>query len=206
MKKLLSAVIATGAILLSTEIPSASTSSTFRATAYHGAFEGKKIPITKSGTIAASGRTVAVDPRVIPLGTALWIEGVGCRIAEDTGSAIKGNRLDLYLPSIPAARQFGVQRLRAWGLRVRPHARSCREFRIPARASTAPGAPHQLPGAFDRRARFQNAIHAPHRFGGSLDVRTRRKFESDFKFRLGQQACDLAQRGLFHGLSLYPIP
>ena len=89
------------------------TGPTFRVTAYHGAFEGKKIPITKSGTIAASGRTIAVDPKVLPLGSAVLIDGIGCRIAEDTGSAIKGNRLDLYVRSISAARKFGVRHLSA---------------------------------------------------------------------------------------------
>ena len=64
---------------------------------------------TAMDTIPMAGRTVAVDPRVIPLGSKIHIEGVGERIAEDTGGRIKGKRLDLFLPSARECRQFGVQ-------------------------------------------------------------------------------------------------
>jgi 3D (Asp-Asp-Asp) domain-containing protein len=64
---------------------------------------------TASGTLPAVGRTVAVDPNVIPLGTKLHIEGVGLRIAEDTGGKIKGKKLDLYLSSVGACTRFGVR-------------------------------------------------------------------------------------------------
>jgi 3D (Asp-Asp-Asp) domain-containing protein len=64
---------------------------------------------TATGTDPVAGRTVAVDPRVIPLGSKIHIEGVGERIAEDTGGRIRGKRLDLFLPSVEACRQFGVQ-------------------------------------------------------------------------------------------------
>ena len=43
--------------------------------------------------------TIAVDPRVIPLGTKLWVDGYGYAIAEDIGGAIKGNHIDLYFSS-----------------------------------------------------------------------------------------------------------
>lgn len=54
---------------------------------------------TAIGTSVTPGRTIAVDPSVIPLGTTVYIEGVGTRIAEDTGGAIKGNKIDLAVGS-----------------------------------------------------------------------------------------------------------
>ena len=50
---------------------------------------------------------VAVDPRVIPLGTRLYIEGYGYAIADDIGSAIKGNKIDLAYDSRADALRFG---------------------------------------------------------------------------------------------------
>lgn len=66
--------------------------------------------ITYSGTRAKPGRTVAVDPHVIPIGTMLWIEGIGIRYAEDIGGAIKGNHIDVLLKSDDDALRFGVKR------------------------------------------------------------------------------------------------
>lgn len=62
---------------------------------------------TAAGTIPQVGRTVAVDPRVIPLGSRIHVEGVGELIAEDTGAKIKGKTLDLFLPSVKQCIQFG---------------------------------------------------------------------------------------------------
>ena len=64
---------------------------------------------TASGTVPTDGRTIAVDPRVIPLGTVIEIEGLGQRVAEDTGSHVKGKKLDVFLPSVQACAQFGVR-------------------------------------------------------------------------------------------------
>lgn len=63
---------------------------------------------TKSGTIPTADHTVSVDPDVIPLGTVLIIDGHEY-IAEDTGSAIKGNIIDIYFDSHELAVEYGVQ-------------------------------------------------------------------------------------------------
>ncbi|MGM7700270.1 peptidoglycan-binding protein [Pseudalkalibacillus sp. Hm43] len=54
-------------------------------------------------------KVIAVDPNVIPLGTEVYVEGYGRAIAGDTGGAIKGNRIDLYMQSKDAAVNFGRQ-------------------------------------------------------------------------------------------------
>lgn len=53
---------------------------------------------------------VAVDPQVIPLGTHLYIPGYGFAIAADTGSAIKGMTIDLYMNNYEDAKNFGVKK------------------------------------------------------------------------------------------------
>ncbi len=64
------------------------------------------------GTITATGERlrhgiIAVDPRVIPLGTKLYVPGYGYGIAADTGGAIKGNKIDLAYESRTEALRFG---------------------------------------------------------------------------------------------------
>ncbi|KIL44662.1 hypothetical protein KP77_28830 [Jeotgalibacillus alimentarius] len=54
-------------------------------------------------------KVIAVDPNVIPLGSRVWVEGYGEAIAGDTGGAIKGNKIDLFIPSQQAALNYGVQ-------------------------------------------------------------------------------------------------
>ena len=74
---------------------------------------GKTDGITATGTTAAEGRTIAVDPRVIPYGSAVTLyfaDGTShTYTAEDCGGGIKGNRLDIYFDDHQAALQFGVQ-------------------------------------------------------------------------------------------------
>ncbi len=54
---------------------------------------------------------IAVDPRVIPLGTRLYVPGYGEGIAADTGSAVKGNVVDVWLPSRDEALDWGIKHL-----------------------------------------------------------------------------------------------
>lgn len=62
--------------------------------------------ITATGTKAKRG-TVAVDPSVIPFGTKMFIPGYGYGIAEDTGGAVKDNRIDLFFDSVEEAMAWG---------------------------------------------------------------------------------------------------
>lgn len=52
-------------------------------------------------------KVIAVDPDVIPLGTRVYVEGYGEAIAGDTGGAIKGNKIDLHVPTKEEALSFG---------------------------------------------------------------------------------------------------
>lgn len=58
---------------------------------------------TASGSYPKAGRTIAVDPKVIPLGTQVWVEGHGWRVAEDTGGLIKGDRIDIMVDTYEEA-------------------------------------------------------------------------------------------------------
>lgn len=66
---------------------------------------------TATGRKATYG-VVAVDPRVIPLGTLVFVEGYGLALACDKGSAIKGNRIDLCFMSKRTADAFGRRQVR----------------------------------------------------------------------------------------------
>lgn len=66
--------------------------------------------ITASGTTVKEGRTIAVDPDVIPMGWWVYIEGIGFRRAEDTGSAINGKKIDVYYDSESRAERFGLKK------------------------------------------------------------------------------------------------
>ncbi len=65
--------------------------------------------ITASGTKVTEGRTIAVDPGVIPMGWWVYIEGIGFRRAEDKGSAVKGKKIDVYFSSEERAMRFGMK-------------------------------------------------------------------------------------------------
>lgn len=84
---------------------------TFRATAYCncrkccGKWAGGP---TKSGVMPVEGITIAVDPKVIPLGTKIKI-GENVYIAQDTGKHIKGNRIDVFINNHKRASDFGIK-------------------------------------------------------------------------------------------------
>lgn len=69
--------------------------------------------ITATGTVPKrnpSGlSTIAVDPRVIPLGTKVYVEGYGYAVAEDTGGAIKNNKIDIFMNSEKECYSWGVR-------------------------------------------------------------------------------------------------
>lgn len=86
-----------------------------KSTAYTAGFNstGKNLGdkgygITASGQRAKVG-VVAVDTSIIPFGTKLYIEGYGYAIAGDTGSAIKGNKVDVFLNNYNDAMNYGVR-------------------------------------------------------------------------------------------------
>lgn len=85
---------------------------TVTATAYCACEKccGKTDGITATGTKATAGRTIAVDPSVIPYGTEVIING-HTYVAEDCGGAIKGNSIDIYFDSHAEALEFGRQNL-----------------------------------------------------------------------------------------------
>ena len=63
---------------------------------------------TATGAVATAGRTVAVDPSVIPYGTKLIING-HTYIAEDCGGAVKGNVIDIFFDTHSEVNAFGKQ-------------------------------------------------------------------------------------------------
>lgn len=69
--------------------------------------------ITRTGHRATYG-VVAVDPRVIPLYTRLYVEGYGFATALDTGSAIKGNRIDLCYDTYREAIMYGRRKVKVY--------------------------------------------------------------------------------------------
>lgn len=57
-------------------------------------------------------KVIAVDPDTIPLGSKVWVEGYGHAVAADTGGSIKGDRIDVHVPSKSEAHQFGMKRVK----------------------------------------------------------------------------------------------
>jgi 3D (Asp-Asp-Asp) domain-containing protein len=74
--------------------------------------------VTKTGTSPVEGRTIAVDPEVIPLGSRVHVsceirpEIDGWYIAEDTGGVIKGNIIDIYMKDYNDCIQWGRRQVK----------------------------------------------------------------------------------------------
>ena len=70
---------------------------------------------TATGDQTARG-SIAVDPAVIPLGRRVWVQGYGWGHADDTGSAIRGRHIDVWMATCTATLRWGArQRLVAVG-------------------------------------------------------------------------------------------
>ena len=87
---------------------------TLTATAYCDCYNccGKTDGITATGTKATAGRTIAVDPDLIPYGSKVIING-NTYIAEDCGGAIQSNRVDIFFDSHSEALEWGVRKVEA---------------------------------------------------------------------------------------------
>ncbi len=70
---------------------------------------GYSLPGTTATGVPVGWGIVAVDPAVIPLGTRMTIPGYGEGVAADTGSAVRGARIDVWFPSVAQARAWGVR-------------------------------------------------------------------------------------------------
>lgn len=84
---------------------------TVKATAYTANCKGCS-GITASGLNLKKNpsiKAISVDTKVIPLGSKVYVEGYGYAIAADTGSAIKGNEIDVFISSKSKAIQWGVK-------------------------------------------------------------------------------------------------
>ncbi|MEL3961544.1 3D domain-containing protein [Lysinibacillus endophyticus] len=87
----------------------ASAEMTVTATAYTAYCEGcsGKTAIGIDLRANPNQKVIAVDPNVIPLGSKVWVEGYGEAVAGDTGGAIKGNKIDVFIPSYDQAMAWG---------------------------------------------------------------------------------------------------
>ncbi|WP_214823718.1 LysM peptidoglycan-binding and 3D domain-containing protein [Exiguobacterium algae] len=102
-------VTKTAASTTQTQAPASGKTLTVEATAYTPYCAGCS-GITATGIDVRSNpnqKVIAVDPSVIPLGSKVWVEGYGEAIAGDTGGAIKGNRIDILMPTQEQALNFG---------------------------------------------------------------------------------------------------
>jgi len=110
----------------------------FVATAYSVSGE------TKSQTVTQEGRTVAADPRVLPIGTVIEVRNAGPYsgqyVVQDTGAKIVGHKIDIYIARTREAIKFGVRKVRVRVVKRAP-ATPEGQRRAAAQVSLAPKPP-----------------------------------------------------------------
>lgn len=82
----------------------------FVLTAYGYGCDCKHGNPTKSGVMPMAEFTVAADPKVLPIGSRIHIEGLGERMVQDIGGKVRGRHVDVFMTSCKEARIFGRQR------------------------------------------------------------------------------------------------
>lgn len=80
-----------------------------KSTAYCGS------QMTSTGGWAKVKRTIAVDPKVIPYGTKIYIPALNfIGVAEDCGGAIKGNKIDIFMSSYKECMTWGIKNIEVY--------------------------------------------------------------------------------------------
>lgn len=111
-------IVAVGTKVISQQVSRGSTENGrefyVSSTAYTASCNGCS-GITSSGINLKANpnvKVIAVDPRVIPLGTKVYVEGYGYAVAADTGGAIKGYKIDVFFPSNSQAYRWGNRKVK----------------------------------------------------------------------------------------------
>lgn len=87
---------------------------TVTATAYTAYCEGCSGTTYSGQNLRANPnqKVIAVDPGVVPIGSRVWVENYGEAIAGDIGGAIKGHKIDVFIPSYERAMEWGVKKIK----------------------------------------------------------------------------------------------
>lgn len=93
----------------------------FTITMYAVGCDVKEGNPTAGGTLPVSGFTCAADPRVLPIGSIVRIDGLGDRLVHDTGGAVRGLHLDVFVDSCATAREWGRRKRRVYTLHRPSH-------------------------------------------------------------------------------------
>lgn len=76
---------------------------------------------TSTGKRAVQGRTIAVDHKIIPYGTVIYIQGLGRYVAEDCGGDVDGKRIDVFFNHHADTKIFGRQKRKVYIIRRNKH-------------------------------------------------------------------------------------